>query len=231
MTETLQVDNLTIEVRRSARRKHADLIVERDGGVCIAVPQRMGIAEVEQLVRARLTRLHTHLGRKREALSDRQRKEYVTGEGFHYLGRKYRLRLVDGDDAPLKLTSGRFVLPRRSAVRGESAFVAWYTQRGREWLPERVKSLQPRVAASPSMIEVRDLGYRWGSCSETGTVHFHWRVLLLPPKRIDYLILHELCHLHEHEHGEGFYRRLRRASPDYLTHEEWLRRHGDVYAL
>lgn len=75
------------------------------------------------------------------------------------------------------------------------------------------------------------LGYRWGSCGKDDMLYFHWRVILLPPVRIEYLVLHELCHLHEHDHGEAFYERLRRASPDYRAHDAWLRAHGDDYSL
>jgi len=71
----------------------------------------------------------------------------------------------------------------------------------------------------------------WGSCGKDGMLHFHWRVILLPPVRIEYLVLHELCHLHEHDHSDAFYERLRRASPDYRVHDAWLRAHGDDYGL
>jgi predicted metal-dependent hydrolase len=59
----------------------------------------------------------------------------------------------------------------------------------------------------------------------------HWRVMLLPPARIEYLVLHELCHLHHHDHSPAFYERLRRASPNYHKHDAWLRAHGDGYRL
>ena len=60
---------------------------------------------------------------------------------------------------------------------------------------------------------------------------FHWRAILLPPERIDYLILHELVHLLEHHHGPAFYARLRQAAPDYIEHESWLKENGDLYRL
>jgi hypothetical protein len=62
-------------------------------------------------------------------------------------------------------------------------------------------------------------------------VFFHWRAVLLPPERIDYLVMHELVHIHEHNHGTAFYDRLRRASPDFKQQEDWFRRYGDLYSL
>ena len=94
-----------------------------------------------------------------------------------------------------------------------------------------MNALKGRVAAEPHSIEIRDLGFRWGSCTHKGKVFFHWRTILLPPERIEYLILHELVHVREHNHSMAFYERLRRASPDYKQHEDWFRRYGDLYSL
>ena len=107
----------------------------------------------------------------------------------------------------------------------------WYTRHAQNWISQKCASLQARVAANPKSVKTRDLGYRWGSCTDGGNVNFHWRCILLPAPRVEYLILHELCHLHEHNHGPGFYERLRRASPDHLAHEQWLRENGDEYDL
>jgi hypothetical protein len=231
MNNSIIVDNLTVEIRRSGRRRHVDLTVERDGSVVVAAPDRFGDEEVEKLVRSRLVNLHSHIARKREILSNQPVKEYVTGEGFYYLGRKYRLKLVDDGTTSLRLLNGRFLLPRAMAAKGREAFIRWYTEHGQQWLRERAIPLEERVAIHPTSITVRDLGFRWGSCAESGAVNFHWRIILLPPKQIDYLILHELCHLHEHDHSRAFYTRLGRAVPDHGEHEEWLRTNGDRFNL
>jgi predicted metal-dependent hydrolase len=62
-------------------------------------------------------------------------------------------------------------------------------------------------------------------------MYFHWRVMLLPPQVIRYLLLHELIHLHEHNHSLAFYERLRRAAPDYRETEKWIEANGNSYAL
>lgn len=231
MSSLLTIDNLCVEVHRSSRRRQVDLTVERDGRVVVAAPERLTDEEIDKLVRSRLVSLHSNLARKREVLSNQPAKQYVTGEGFYYLGRKFRLKLVDATDDGLRLLNGRFLLPRASARDGRSHFVRWYTEHAQQWLFDRASSLQDRVAAHPTVIRIRDLGYRWGSCTENGAVNFHWRIILLPPPRIDYLILHELCHLHEHNHSPAFYERLRRAAPDHHEHERWLRENGDHYCL
>jgi predicted metal-dependent hydrolase len=121
MSETLQIDELTVAVRRSPRRKKIELTVERDGGIMVAVPAAMELPAVERLVRQRLVTLYSALERKRQTLSVQPAKEYVTGEGFYYLGRKYRLKLID--DAPgaeLRLHEGRFCCRGIAPIRAGS---------------------------------------------------------------------------------------------------------------
>ena len=94
-------------------------------------------------------------------------KEFVSGEGFPYLGRSYRLLLVNAQDVPLRMEAGRFRLLRTEARQGLAHFVRWYTEHGRVWLHPRVAALARRVGVEPAGIEVRDLGYRWASCGRT----------------------------------------------------------------
>ena len=75
-------------------------------------------------------------------------------------------------------------------------------------------------------VEVQDLGYRWGSCSLHGKLNFHWRTLVLPPRIIEYLVVHELAHLAVPDHSPVFWRRVESAMPEYRRHREWLRVEG-----
>ena len=78
---------------------------------------------------------------------------------------------------------------------------------------------------------MKDLGYRWASCSKSGWLNFHWKTFLLPSPVIAYLVLHELCHLEEHHHGPRFWQRLRSVASDYEKIERWLLQHGPEYGF
>jgi predicted metal-dependent hydrolase len=60
-----------------------------------------------------------------------------------------------------------------------------------------------RIGVEPKGIEVRDLGFRWGSCGKAGSVNFHWTTILLPAGGVDYVIVHELAHLIEPNHTQA----------------------------
>lgn len=236
MNELVEIDDLRVEVRRSPRRRTVDLIVDRFGDLVINVPEALPSRDVEAIVRKKQEWIYTKLNQKEIILRPGRPKEYVTGEGFHYLGKKYRLRLFDPEPAearvvPLRLLNGRFWLVRSAAIGGRKYFVHWYIRQGVKWIMNAVDILQGRVGATPRSIYVRDLKFRWGSCNANGDAYFHWRVMLLPPRVIRYLVVHELVHLHEHNHSPGFYERLGRAAPDYREIEAWLKANGDHYAL
>lgn len=226
MTEQLVLGDLTLVVRRSDRRNTVGLTVERDGSLVVRAPSDIEEDELARMVRGREIWIFTKLSEREMLLRAWRPKEYVPGEGFMYLGRRYRLRLTDDPDAPaLHFRSGWFDLQRDLQPAGADVFAAWYARRGREWLPSRVKRFDNRVGVKPGPVEVRDLGYRWGSCG-LRRLHFHWRVMTLPPRIIDYVIVHELAHMAEPHHKEAFWERVRQAMPDFEERRRWLALHG-----
>jgi hypothetical protein len=226
MTETVTVDDLSFEIRRSSRRKTLELIVDRGGELVVAAPAGLASEAVVRFVEDRQAWIHRKLAAKRALRQPEARKDYVTGESFLYLGRRHRLLLVAQPDRVLKLEGGRFRLDRLEAGRGRVHFVEWYTVHGRAWLPSRVEAWRQRLGVQLEGVEVRDLAYRWASCGKNAKLNFHWAVVLLPPNIIDYLIVHELVHLLEPNHTPAFWRRVQMAIPDYQARKKWLAENG-----
>ena len=166
----------------------------------------------------------------KEALVPRMRApEYVAGETFHYLGRGYRLALVDQQEKSLHFDGHRFVLRRDARASADEQFRKWYIDLGSEWISKRVNLMARRVATLPSRVEVRDLGYRWGSCGKRGALFFNWRLLQLPARLADYVICHELMHLREHNHGPAFWALLDSVQPDWRERRDELDRGAQTF--
>ena len=238
MTEspTLTVDDLTFALRWSDRRKTVGVIVDRDGSLILAAPTGCPLDLVERVAREKRFWAHAKLAEKRALSHPLSPKEFVNGEGFPYLGRNYRLRLVDAPapgapEPPLRLHQGRFLLQQRERARAREHFIAWYAEHGHPWLRRRVALFADRIGVTPQGIEIRPLGYRWGSCTAGGRLNFHWRSVLLPPRIIEYIVAHELVHLCEGRHNAAFWKRLERAMPDCAAREQWLAEHGARYDL
>ena len=231
MIKTLTVDNLTFEIRRSTRRKTLGLTVDRGGELIISAPPQVSDKILYDFIQEKRFWLYTKLAEKEARQQPVITKEFVSGEGFSYLGRSYRLLLVDEQQQPLKLTAGRFKLLRHLAPQGRKHFIRWYTGHGRSWIRNRMKNWTSRMNLKPAGRDVRDLGFRWGSCSSTGNINFHWATILLPPSIIDYIIVHELAHLKEPNHTPEFWLLVGRTLPEYEQRKSWLAENGGKYTL
>lgn len=224
MNEVLVIDNLEFEVRRSHRRKTLGLTVDRSGELVVHSPATACEAELHKWVEQKLLWVHQKLLRKEEHSCGIHSLEMVSGESIAYLGQNYRLKIVKEQPVPLQFDGQWFCLRKRDRPAAPKHFQNWYINVGTEWLNERVQFLVPKAGISASKIAVSDLGYRWGSCGKNGVLHFNWRLLQLPVRLVDYVITHELVHLHENNHTPGFWRILGRVLPDWKERKEDLSR-------
>lgn len=225
-TPALQVDDLHFVLRRSRRRKTMQITVERDGKLVLSAPPQVDEAALRAFVLEKRFWIYTKLAEKERLQRRVPCKEFVGGEGFLYLGRSYRLKLVDEQDVSLKLAAGRFCLRRDALPAAREHFVRWYSDRARAWLSSRVVEYHSRMEVSPAGVKVQDLGYRWGSCGKGDWLYFHWKTILLPARIAEYVVVHEIAHLLEPHHTPAFWLRVERAMPDYAQRKAWLAEHG-----
>lgn len=223
---SLVVDDLHLAVRRSPRRRTVEITVERSGALVVSAPLEADEAQLRDFVREKRFWIYTKLAEKERLQRQIPRKEFVGGEGFLYLGRSHRLKLVAQQEVPLKLSAGRFSLVREAVPQAREHFVRWYTERARVWLAGKVAEYQTRMVVAPAGVKVQDLGYRWGSCGKGHWLYFHWKTILLPARIAEYVVVHEMAHLHEPHHTPAFWQRVERAMPDYAQRKDWLAEHG-----
>ena len=234
MTETVTIDDLVFAVRRSAKRKTVGITIDRTGSLLMHVPIGCPKAAMKAVGRQKRLWVYSRLAERELLFHPRRTREFVTGEGFFYLGRSYRLLLVKPprsvkDAPPLRLHEGRFKLLRSEINQADKHFRDWYVVHGQAWIKRRVELLAPRIGVEPHSVVVRDLGYRWGSCGRRGVLYFHWRTACLPPSLIEYLAVHELLHLIQPHHNRDFTRRIERVIPDYLARKRALAENGGRY--
>lgn len=222
----LTIDDLRFEVRRSALRRSLEITVDRSGDLILSVPAAAPESALRDFVQRKRTWVYQQLARQETFRRETPAKIFVEGEGFLYLGRSYRLRLVDESIAPVKLVSGRFVMPKELASDGREHMIRWYSGNATRWLTGKVAEFAARMEVAPVGVKVQDLGYRWGSCGKGDVLYFHWKTVLLPARIAEYVVVHEIAHLHEPHHTPEFWRRVERALPDYELRKNWLDRNG-----
>lgn len=223
---TLTVNDLRFEVRRSAQRRVLEITVGRGGELIMSAPPEVPDAKLREFAQRKRMWVYKQLAKKEEFHHEVRLKQFTEGEGFAYLGRSYRLRLVPESDAAVKLVGGRFVMPKQLAINGRQHLIRWYCEHAKPWLAGKVEEYAGRMQVSPAGLRVQDLGYRWGSCGKGELLYFHWKTILLPARIAEYVVVHELAHLHESHHTPEFWRRVERAMPDFERRKVWLAEYG-----
>lgn len=224
--EPLHVGGLVIEVHHVPGRKSVRVTVERDARIVAAVPCDTERDALEMLIRTRLPWLYSKVRDREAEAAQRPIRRFVDGEGFYYLGRSYRLKIIDDAPRPVTLTAGWLRLRRDCVETADGSLSAWYANRGKQWLPQRIDPWVKILDAPPVDLVVRPLGYRWGSCSSRGALNVHWAVMQLPVPLVDYILVHELAHMHVPNHSADFWRTVSRGLPDYEARRDRLEAWG-----
>ncbi len=224
----LVVGGLDFEVQLSSVRRSIGITVDRDGSLIVNAPCDCDEVDLAAFAYQKRMWVYKKLAEKDLLLSHRSTKEFVSGEGFTYLGRSHRLLVADRHAGAGKLERGRLVMRRDVAVsdQRECAMIDWYRMRASQWLPRRMEPWARRLGVEPGPLDVRDLGYRWGSLGKHNRVNFHWATIQLPPMLVYYVIVHELAHIEEPNHTNAFWGRVERAMPAFERTKHELTRIG-----
>ena len=119
-----------------------------------------------------------------------------------------------------------FTFPADMTVSQKQAFEKRYRQAAASYFPMRAAYYQQFTGGTYKRITIRGQRTRWGSCSGRGTLSFNWRLMMAPPKVLDYVVVHELAHRKEMNHSARFWAEVERILPDYKRRRKWLKDYG-----
>ena len=216
-----QYKYINYELKQS-KRKTMSIYIERDGRVSVLAPEHLNIEEIEKVLEEKRYWIYSQLAEWEYLNSARVNRQFVNGEGFLYLGRSYRLKLVEEQDEPLKLYQGYFCLRKKDVPSATEHFKDFYRRKGTEKLKDRVDHYKDMLGVQPQGIRVMDLKNRWASCSENNILNFHWKCIMAPMTIIDYIVVMNLHFIYPN-HNESFWNVVDKVLPDYLERKNWLR--------
>ena len=232
-SEYIEGNGFIAEVIRTNRIKSADIRVE-EGAVSVVVPQALALDRIDQLLRDKKQWINDKIVLHRGA-SPVSEKRYVSGESFSYLGRNYRLKLSRGKYTPVKLVQGRLLVTmpngKKEAHMTRNALMRWFKHNAERKLQEKVERYAPIVGVEPKGLGIKSFKSRWGSCSSKGKIDLNWKIIMAPNRIVDYVVVHELCHLKHHDHSPKFWQQVERVIPDYQNCKEWLKVNAGVLEL
>ena len=223
---------LSIEVVRTKRKKTASIKVA-DGLVQAVVPNQLSNTRVKELVQKSIPWIRRKLREQSQTVTHKPKK-YVSGENFSYLGRNYRLKVLSGNNCKVKLLRGNLevIVSRNSQECNiRNALVDWYECHALERLADKTKRYSGIIGVSPNSISVRNYQSRWGSCSSNGDIRYNWRIIIAPHQIVDYVVVHELCHLRHLNHSPAYWESVKQVLPDYPIYRKWLREQGETLKI
>lgn len=166
-------------------------------------------------------------------------REFVNGESFMYLGRNYSLQIeVDSEldsesgsrvkKPEVKLYRGKFIVKASNKNEEDirKAMGYWYREKAKEVIETRIKYYQRFFNIQPTDIRIKEQKKRWGSCTSKNELLFNWRCIMAKSNALDYIVVHEMCHMYHKDHSKEFWELVASVLPDYEVRKEWMKNYG-----
>lgn len=223
-------ERIRFTVRHQPERKVNRLAihVEPDGRVVVDAPTSASREQVLSAVKKRSRWISQHLNAVRARLAHVLPREYVSGESLVYLGRRYRLkvRVVAGAPASAGMRGAyiEVTVPVRDPMHIRAELEGWFRSRAKEVFMDRIQAVAVplRWVRQLPPVRLQTMKVQWGSCSPAGRITLNPQLVKAPRECIDYVLLHELCHLRYHNHSPQFYKALDSHMPRWRSIKERL---------
>ncbi len=211
-----------------SNRKTLGITVKPDSSIYVRSPIGKSIDEVLSKVKHKAPWILKQIDRFDAIRPEIYEKEYVSGESFYYLGRQYRLKVIkDKKENSVKMAGG-FIQVRTENKDGlvvKKLLEKWYLEHARQYFDKKVKivlGILEKYGVPMPMIKIRKMKTRWGSCSRNGNISLNTHLIKAPSHCIEYVIMHEFCHLKYFNHGKDYYSLLTRVMPDWESRKKRL---------
>lgn len=209
------------------KRRSLEISVHPDKSVFVKAPEGTVHEAIEAKVKKRARWIKRQIRYFEQFDPRTPSRKYVSGESHLYLGKKYRLKIELGSDNSVVLKAGFFIATSTISKPGhvESLLSDWYREKADFHLNKVFSDCWEKFKRPDSekpTIKIMQLKKRWGSLSKNRTLTLNRDLIKTPKECIEYVIIHELCHLEHHHHGPEFYRLLERTLPDWIKRKHKL---------
>jgi predicted metal-dependent hydrolase len=211
-----------------SRRRTIGLEINEEAQLIVRAPRYVSEGYIEEIVSKKrdwiLAKQKAFIQRK----IDYPLKQFVNGERFYFLGKPYIFKIVD--DGSIRF-SDCLEFPRRLLLNARDNLVQWYKDYSYVLIKERVQYYALAGGLSYASIKISNARTLFGSCSHKGNLNFSWRIIMAPPDVLDYVVVHELAHLKERNHGPRFWDQVGLILPDYRMRRRFFRLNHGLFNL
>ncbi|MCH8478387.1 MAG: M48 family metallopeptidase [Wenzhouxiangella sp.] len=225
MTDSIQFGSKTITYSlRYSERKTLGITVTPEMDVLANAPKNAPLDKIREKIRKRAPWILKQQSYFLRFHPKSQPRAFISGETHLFLGKRFRLKVIIGKEESVKYKSGRIEVVARSQDRVENLMKKWYLQHAQRHFHRIAQPLIDRFktyGVEPSSIVIREMPLRWGSCTPKGKIMLNPELIKAPKACIEYVIVHELCHLVHHDHTKAFFDLQTREMADW---EKWKER-------
>ncbi len=212
--------------RSSKRKKTISLQIGSNSEITIYAPHDTPVGEINRFVVEKQSWIDRIVNKQASRQVRQREKTYATGDTFYYLGQTYPLEsyFEPLENGGVIFWNNRFFLncPVNTDMK-KNYFACWYKQKARQYFMERVAFYESMLKLTSGGVRITSAETRWGSCSHDNRLSFSFRLIMAPPRVIDYVVVHELMHIREKNHSSKFWNLVVEVIPDYKEQRHWLR--------
>ena len=219
-------------------RKTIGIAIEKNGSVKVTSPTKVSENYINQLLQQKSEWIVKKLKEcETSTAKTKKTKVFEEGESFSYLGKEYKLKLFNSSTLKkpaVRLNGENIVIAFPNNLEAEKlreALKQWYVVQFKLIIAERIKHYSSMIGVLPKRITIREQKTRWGSCSARGNISFNWKLIMAPLETLDYVVVHELCHMREMNHSKEFWKLVEGIFPQYKKCRVWLKENGDTLSI
>ncbi|HXS14867.1 MAG TPA: SprT family zinc-dependent metalloprotease [Candidatus Saccharimonadales bacterium] len=216
----------TPRITRS-RRASIAITVAPDGTIEVKAPR----FAPQSLINAFLREKQDWIEKTLSQIEKRKpaKKTYQNGEAFYFLGEKKTFTIYNGIE--IKIKDSQLLFPQVMLLRAQKEIISWYKKQAGTIITQRLFTKSSEMKASYKSFFISDTKSKWGTCFPDNSLQFNWRLVMAPIMVLDYVIIHELTHTTEKNHGDNFWRRVRNFTPAYRQHRKWLEENAHLLII
>ncbi len=227
-------------VRVSKRAKHISIRCSQHRGLEVVYPSGAIKPPPDELLKQKCDWIIASMNKFQALRAELPGREYVDGETYMFRGQPHILKTsrdpkvtrinVECDEGVLRLTFPDSPQLARRALRRD-AVIEFYRIQAGQYLPMRARQLARELGLQFASLRIKNQKTRWGSCSAKGNINLNLRLLMAPVEAIDYVIIHELCHLEILNHSPAFWQLVESHCPHYRHWRKWFKQNGSSLIL
>lgn len=214
-----------------SNRKSIGIHLDENGNVTVRAPRRIKYNTIEEIVLEKANWINKKKKELKIKKNNIKSKKFVDGELFLYMGKEFPLKVIV--NTQIKeievMFKGDFITVRTPVVdyyKLRNAMELWYRNISKDIILKSVKHYESKFSKEVNRIVIKEQKSRWGSCSSKNNLNFNWRLSMAPPEVIEYIVVHEMCHLEHMNHSKEFWTLVEYFISDYKKYREWLKLNG-----